>query len=129
MAAIRLYDARMAPVALFEWPFDAASMVPICPPIRALTGHLMEAPVRSEGLGGQAAIEAVIATAAWALTRSLSLRRSDEALRARAPADGFREFAHLSGAIDVAWGEQIARAPGTGGLLDPGSFDPRFVTP
>jgi len=129
IAAVRLYDARLAPVEVHEWHYDPATGLPLAAPVRVFRGTLMQVEFPVPALGQDASGTIRCVSDAWRLTRGLTLTRSEAALRARTGgADGFRRYNALRN-VPTAWGERLATTNGTGSFLDPGSFDPRFVTP
>lgn len=105
--AIRIYDARLAPVEVHSWYFDPLTHNPLADPIREFRGTVMEVDLPTPPVGGEAVATISCVSDAWRLTRGLTLRRSDAALQARAPGDGFRRHNALSGAVQVAWGEML----------------------
>ena len=109
--AIRIYDPYLAPIEVHEWYFDPATLEPLADPIRIFKGHVTGAPITTPAAGGDASCEITAVSSAWTLTRSLTLKRSDEALRARAAADRFRRYTDISGSVECAWGEKRASAP------------------
>lgn len=108
------HDPRLAPVQIHEWFHDPATMLPLADPRRIFKGHIMTAPVTTPEDGGEAYCTITLASAAWVLTRPLTLKRSHEALIARAPGDLFRQYADISGSVEAAWGELIATGPAAG---------------
>ena len=46
-----------------------------------------------------------VQSAARVLTRSLPLKKSDEALQQRYPNDRFRRHIDISGSVELVWGE------------------------
>lgn len=61
--------------------------------------------------GGDATCEVAVQSAARVLTRTLPLKKSDAALRARSVGDGFRKYADVSGSIETVWAEPRGSAP------------------
>ena len=107
--ALRVYDPRLAPVEIHEWHFSPGTQAPLADPIRIFKGNIIAAPITTPAEGGEATCEITVVSAAWALTRSLTLKRSHAALTARNPGDGFRRYGDISGAVDTAWGERIGK--------------------
>lgn len=105
--AVRVYDARLAPVELHSWYFDPATHTALAPPVREFRGTVMEVDMPEPPAGGEATCSLTLASDAWRLTRGLTTRRSDAALQARNPGDGFRRYNVVTG-VDVGWGERIA---------------------
>lgn len=103
--ALRVYDPRLAPVEIHEWYCDPISENALADPIRVFRGTVMEAPISQPAEGGEAVATITMASAAWALTRGLTVKRSNGALLARAPSDGFRKYVDLGRAVETVWGE------------------------
>ena len=110
---IRGYDVRLAPVEVHRALFDPVTRALIAEPLRTFLGWIDSVSIPTPVVGGQASIEVTLASLGRSLTQSLALKQSDETLRLRAPTDGFRKYAALSGTVDTVWGENRARAPGT----------------
>ena len=110
---IRGYDVRLAPVEIHRALFDPVTQTLIAEPLRTFLGWIDSVSIPTPVVGGQASIEVTLASLGRSLTRSLALKQSDGTLRLRAPDDGFRKYAALSGTVDTVWGENRARAPGT----------------
>lgn len=106
VTALRVYDPRLAPVEIHELYCDPISEKPVANAVRVFRGTVMQAPIHQPAEGAEATAEIVIASAAWALTRGLPLKRSHGALQARASADRFREYADLGRAVEAVWGEK-----------------------
>ncbi|MFE3838604.1 hypothetical protein ABNX41_16175, partial [Rhodobacteraceae bacterium PA1-206B] len=106
--AIRLYDPRLAPVELHEWFIDPDTMLPLADPVIDLRGHIIKALISTPEDGGAATCTITMVSAAWTLTRGLTLKRSQAALERRAPGDTFRQYGDISGAVETAWGERLA---------------------
>lgn len=114
--AIRTYESRLAPVEVHEWHHNPLTNTALAPPIRAFRGTVAQVsiPTPAEGPdGAPAETDATIqcVTDAWRLTRGLTLRRSQSALKSREPLDTFRDNNSLVG-IETAWGEKSAVAAG-----------------
>lgn len=110
--AFRTYDARLAPVEVHLWDWDPLTGLPGAAPDRVFRGTIMEADLPTPPEGGTATASVRCVSDAWRLTRGLTLKRSDAALQARHPGDRFRQYAEISGAVQVAWGEKVAGQPG-----------------
>ena len=112
--AIRLYDARLAPVEVHEWHHDPLTHLPLADPVRVVRGTLMELDIPTPPDGQESAVTLKVVSDAWRLTKGLTLKRSDEALKARSGgADRFRRYNSLVG-INVWWGERSATDAGGG---------------
>lgn len=110
---IRGYDVRLAPVEIHRALFDPLTRALVAEPLRTFKGWIDSLTLPTPVVGGQAAIEVTLASSARALTRALALKQSDETLRLRAPNDGFRRYAVMSGSVETVWGEHRAKAPVT----------------
>lgn len=75
---------------------------------------------------GETAAEVEMASYARDMTRPLTVKKSDEALRATYAGDLFRQYIAVSGKISTSWGEARANAPGSpsGGFGDRSGFGP-----
>lgn len=109
--AIRGYDPRLAPIEMhraYFWP-DSHELVDA--PERVFKGRIEKAPITTPAVGGQATCELSMVSSAHALTRTLALKKSDNALRERAPDDGFRRHIDVTGQVETAWGEKRSTGP------------------
>ena len=111
VTALRVYDPRLAAVEIHEWYCDPISEKPVADPVRVFKGTVMEAPIHQPAEGGEASAELIIASASWALTKGLPLKRSAGALKARASSDEFRKYTDLGRAVESVWGEERATGP------------------
>ena len=102
---LRGYEPRLAPVeihrALF-WP-DSHNLV--ATPRRVFKGQIDHVQITTPEIGGTAVAEVQMVSVAASLTRSLALKKSDEAQKRRS-GDRFRRYSDVSGAVDVWWGEE-----------------------
>lgn len=107
---IHLYDARLAPIEVHKVFFDPVKGVQIGTPQRVLKGWVdeMDVPRPVDGMLGK--VMQAVASAARALTRKLTTKKSDEAQRRISATDDFRKYASISGAVGVFWGVKNARA-------------------
>lgn len=121
--AIWTYDARLAPVELHSWYLDPETHLPLAAPIREFRGTVMEVDAPEPPVGGTASCVLTLASDAWRLTRGLTTRRSDAALKARSPGDALRKYNVVTG-VEVAWGERLAVDPGSSGQNGGGSVAP-----
>lgn len=103
---LRVYDPRFAPVEIHRAVFDPQSLALVAPPHLMFRGTVDEVTLPTPAKNSTVQAEIVVASSARAGTRTLALRRSDEALRARSPADGFRKYIAISNAVPVWWGER-----------------------
>ncbi len=112
---LRGYDARLAPVEIHRALFFAASGALVAPPMRLFKGRIEEQPISTPVKGGTAAVQIKMASSVREMTRTLTLMKSDPALRARSPGDGFRKYNTVSGQVDTPWGEMSGRTGSSGG--------------
>jgi hypothetical protein len=98
------YDSRLAPIEVHQVHFDTVKGVVIGDPIRILKGWVEELPVPTPSEGGSENISLTIASASRALTKTLTVKKSDEAQRQISSTDRGREYASVSGSVGVFWG-------------------------
>ena len=111
---IRGYDPRLAPVEIHVASFDPATGALLAEPARVFRGVINTVTVETPPEGGEARVELELLSAAQALTRTLALKKSAETLRLRAPADAFRQYIAVTGAVETVWGEARATRPSNG---------------
>lgn len=104
---IRGYDARLAPVTIHRILLDHDTREPVAAPIRVFRGTVDETTIRT---GRSHEVDMRLASDARRLTRTLSLFRSDAAMKTRSATDRFREYTDIAGRIPVWWGTE--RKPG-----------------
>lgn len=109
--ATRGYETRNAPFQMHIANFDPQTEQLIAEPHRVYKGIVAGLEFTRPPPGEQATCELSIVNSARALTRTLALRKSDASLRARSPNDAFRQYADVSGSIEVVWGEIRQAAP------------------
>jgi len=109
--ALRGYDTKLAPVEMHLAHFDPLSGVLLEEPEPRFKGVIDQLEIITPEAGGEAAATCTLISAAYRLRNTLSLKKSDAALRARAPDDGFRKDTDMTGSIDAVWGELRASAP------------------
>jgi hypothetical protein len=104
------YDTRLAPVEIHRAIFDPETDQLLAEPHRLLKGAVenMDVPRPVPGESGEVTI--TVASAARALTRTLTTNKSDAAQRTINPNDRGREYASISGAVGVFWGVKNSRA-------------------
>lgn len=102
-AAIRGYDAQNAPAELHLALWDPAdgSLASID---RAVKGHIAEAPIREDAIGGETYCEAIVVSSASRGTDTLSAKKSDASQRKRDETDAGRQYGDVSAAVNVVWG-------------------------
>ena len=103
--ALRVYDPRFAPVEIHRAVYDPQSCALVAEPHLMFRGTVDEVALPTPPKGGTAQADLTLASSARAGTQTLALRRSDEALRSRAPGDGFRRYIAVSNVVPVWWGE------------------------
>lgn len=104
--AIRLYDARLAPLELHLWFIDPATDQALASPVPAFRGTVMGAPIETPPEGGEASCTVQCVSDGWRLSRGLTVKRSDAALQARFPGDRFRRWNTISGSVESVWGSR-----------------------
>lgn len=120
---ILTYDAAFAPVQIHRAFFDTTTGALVAEPRRVWSGYVDRAPLPTPEIGGEAALAVQMTSAARALTRPLTLTKSDAVQKARG-GDGFRRYQDVSGKVTVVWGEkrETAAAPATAPVA-PGTID------
>ncbi len=103
--AIRLYDARLAPIEIHRVLLDTSSRAIIDTPYRMFKGWIDDVAISTPSISGESICTLKCVTSARALTRTVTLKKSDDSQRRRSN-DQFRRDAELSNAIDVFWGEE-----------------------
>lgn len=117
--AIRVYEPRLAPVEVHVAHLAPGTDALVGDPERVFVGWIDTVRTLTPAAGGEASVEVTLVSRSRGLTQGLSRRRSDESLRRRASGDGFRRWADVSGAVDVAWGQSRGRRPADGGGAAP----------
>lgn len=77
----------------------------VAPPRLVFRGRVERLLLPDAAQDGEAAAEVELVSYARELTRPLSLKKSDEALKRRTPTDDFRKYIAVSGKISTSWGE------------------------
>lgn len=115
--AARGFETRNGPVQLHVAYFDALTHELIDEPLRRFKGRCKGLTIprakRVPGAkaSGEATLEISVRSSAEDLTRTLPLKKSDEALQARSPGDRLRRYADVSGTVESVWGDIRAKAP------------------
>lgn len=109
--ALRGYHIRKQPCSLYVAYFDPDTHALIGVPQRAFKGYISGLEMTRPELGGSAEATLHLLSSARRLTQTLTLKKSNVALRARHPGDGFRRHSDISGAVEAVWGEVRASAP------------------
>lgn len=102
-AAVRTYDARMAPVEIHRAAFNPLTDALIEEPMRVLKGQIEEAPFGTPEVGGEADLKIKISTNSITLTKKLTQTKSAATYELRS-ADKIGRYADVSGQIPVSWG-------------------------
>lgn len=102
-AALRTYDARLAPVEIHRAALDPQSDTLIEEPMRILKGIVEEAPIGTPEVGGEATMQVRISTSAVQLTKRLTQTKSDATQSLRS-GDRFARYIDVSGQVPVSWG-------------------------
>ncbi|UOA25895.1 hypothetical protein [Pseudosulfitobacter sp. DSM 107133] len=109
--AVLGYELRQAPCQMHLAYFDPITQQLIDEPVRIFKGFVAGAEISRPEVGGEGVAEISLLSSALALTRTLSLKKSDTALRNRQPNDAFRQYTDVSGSIETVWGEARANQP------------------
>ena len=104
LTAIRTWDARLAPVEIHRVLLDLSSHNLVSEPHRVFRGWINKAPLPRRPEGEEAELTLSLTSSARALTRTVSLLKSDESQKLRG-GDRFRRHADVSGDIITYWGE------------------------
>ena len=104
------YDAGLAPVEIHRALFDPLSGDLIAEPQRVWKGFVDQAPEHTPELGSEGGMDVSLASAARALTKGLSLTKSDAVQQLRS-GDRFNRYADVSGSVTVVWGEKREVGP------------------
>lgn len=107
--AINLYDLRLAPIKIHTVFFDPVKNVVIGDPQRILKGTVDEVRDSTPKPGGNRNVTLKIADATRDLTRTLTAKKSDADQRRVSATDRGREYATVSGAVPVWWGNKRER--------------------
>jgi len=109
--AVNGYDTRLAPVEVHRVLTDPLSHLPIANPHRVWKGWVDGAPRATPAKGlASGRITLTVVSAAMALTRGLTAKYSDAAMRLRGGDDRIARYADVSGVVPVYWGEQRHKA-------------------
>ncbi len=103
------YDARLAPIEVHQVHYDPVKGTVLGSPVRILKGWIDEMPVPTAAEGGTEDVKVTVASASRALTRTLTVKKSDEAQRRIDANDRGREYAAISGAVGVFWNVKNSR--------------------
>lgn len=103
--ALRGYDPKFAPVEIHRAVFDPVTVQLVAPPHAVFRGFVDDVSLPRPEVGGVEVADLALVSSAVDGTRGLTLRKSDEALQARWPGDGFRRYISVSAVVPVWWGE------------------------
>lgn len=103
--AVRGYDPGLQRIEIHRAVFDLETRNLVAPPERVFLGTVDETPIESAEVGGTGSIKLVCASVVRNLTRTVAMKRSNAALRARAPSDGFRKYVVDANTWRVPWGQ------------------------
>lgn len=109
--AARQYDLRRQPCRLYVGYFDPETHALIGSLQRVFKGFSAGLEITRPEVGGAAEMVVNLLSNSRALTKTLSLKKSQAALTARNGGDTFRQFTDISGAVEAVWGETRASAP------------------
>lgn len=113
-----LLTARSLRHAFCTWHqvhFLPGSFDLVAPPRKVFKGRIERMPLPDAAEGEEVKADLELASYAREMTLPLSIKKSDEALKARAPGDGFRKYIAVSGKISTSWGEKREKVAGEGG--------------
>jgi hypothetical protein len=116
---IRGYDTRLGSVEVHRALYSLETEALVAPPVRLIRGWVNSLSLTTGAVGGAGEATISVASAARALTRTLSLFRSDAAQRRVSATDRFREYADISGEVGVWWGEKQGGARARNVVIPP----------
>lgn len=114
--AIRLYDARWAPVEIHRAFFHVGTRKLVSEPHRVWKGWIETMSLPRPAPGGTVEGKITLAGASRALTRGIPLKKSDESQRRRQGCRFYR-YSSVSGDVPIYWGEAEAQS-NKGGIID-----------
>lgn len=120
---VRGYDTRLGPIEIHRAVFDPNTTLLVSEPHRLFKG-IVDEMEETRGANGEIRLECTVASSSRYLTRTLTLKRSDESQKLRT-GDRFLRYADVSGEVDVYWGENREGSAGSGGPA-PMPFVPGF---
>jgi hypothetical protein len=104
--AIRLYDAKNAPVQVHRGIFDPQSRRLVEAPQPRFVGFVDGAPVVTPPVGGSGSVQLNCVSQSRELTRTNTATRSDGYLRSiSGGADGFYQYSNVVGSWPLFWGQ------------------------
>lgn len=102
---INAYDLTLAPVEIHRAMFDTATMGLISEPRRVFKGFVDGTPQDIPAIGGSGGLEFNLKSAAFALTKTSPLKKSDPVQKKRG-GDRLRRYQAVSGTVRSPWGEK-----------------------
>ena len=103
---MRQFDAGLAPAEIHRAMFDTLTGGLIAEPRRVWKGQIDVAPIHTAEIGGQSTVEVTLTSASRALTKGLTLTKSDAVQRLRG-GDRGRRYTDLTGKVRDVWGEVL----------------------
>ena len=103
--AIRLYDAKMAPIEIHRGIFDTETRRMVDPAICRFFGYINNAPITTPKTGGEGAIELECVSRSRILTRTSGKLFSDEVLKERGN-DRFGQYLDVAADWRIWWGQE-----------------------
>lgn len=110
-AIIAARNFRLAPVTWHQVHLVPGGHDIVATPRRIFRGWVERMSLPDAAQDGNAAAEIEMVSYARSMTRPLTLKKSDEALKRREPTDTFRQYIAVSGKISTSWGEAAAKPP------------------
>ncbi|WP_336801482.1 hypothetical protein [Kaistia sp. MMO-174] len=109
-AAIRSYDARNAPIAIYRGYLNPDTLEPVAPAKACFIGFIDEAPIETPAEGGAATIKLSCASHTRELTRANPDVRSHESQILRKADDDFYHDTSVVGDWEIFWGKKQGKA-------------------
>lgn len=103
-------NLRHVPCTWHQVHLQPGSFDQVAPPRRVFKGRVELTPLPDAAEDAEARAEFEMVSYARDMTIPLTLKKSHQALKARAPSDLFRRFIAVSGKISTSWGEARAVA-------------------
>ena len=102
---INAYDLTLAAVEIHRAMFDTATMELIAEPRRVFKGVIDGTPQEIAAIGGAGGLDFNLKSAAFALTKTSPLKKSDPVQKKRG-GDRLRRYQAVSGTVRSPWGEK-----------------------
>jgi hypothetical protein len=103
-SAIFGFETRLAPIEMHRVLYDVQKGVAVSTPHRVFRGWIDDQEIVTAAVGGESQSVLNCASSARALTRSLSLRKSDASQRLRGD-DRFYRYTDVTDPVEVPWGD------------------------